>query len=160
MCLCLSVRVCVSLSARMSNEEYGDYVSIAGRPGRREMGAVSVLGCPAPMGGFQGRHDLVTCSSDVVCPPASLPPGWLARANLAEVPLCGPLCVAEPLRRLRLYRGTVSRLSPGCAAALRAPAQQPQQTNRQQGGPPRRPGAMKSTRCKRRIRSRFMKMCS
>lgn len=72
----------------------------------------------------------------------------------------GPLCVAEPLRRLRLYRGTVSRLSPGCAAALRAPAQQPQQPTRQQGGPPRRPGAMKSIRCKRRIRSRFMKMCS
>ena len=71
----------------MSNEEYGDYVSIAGRPGRGEMGAVSVLGCPAPMGGFQGRHDLVTCSSDVVCPPASLPPGWLARANLADVSL-------------------------------------------------------------------------
>ena len=72
----------------MSNDDYGDYVSIAGRPGRGEMGAVSVLGFPAPRGGFQGRHDLVTCSSDVVRPPASLPPGWLARANLADVSLC------------------------------------------------------------------------
>ena len=96
---------------------------------------------------------------------SSAPPPPSRRAGSLELALQmfhsgGPLCVAEPLRRLRLYRGTVSRLSPGCAAALRAPAQQPKQTNRQQGGPPRRPGAMKSTRCKRRIRSRFMKMCS
>ena len=64
----VSMLVC-ACGARMSNDDYGDYVSIAGRPGRGEMGAVSMLGCPAPRGGFQGRHDLVTCSSDVVRPP-------------------------------------------------------------------------------------------
>ena len=83
MCLCLSVRVCVSLSARMSNDDYGDYVSIAGRPGRGEMGAVSMLGCPAPRGGFQGRHDLVTCSSDVV----RTPPPPSRRAGSLELTL-------------------------------------------------------------------------
>ena len=39
-------------------------------------------------------------------PPAPLSPGWLARAVLADVSarttIGGPLCLAEPLRRLRL----------------------------------------------------------
>ena len=102
----VSMLVC-ACGARMSNDDYGDYVSIAGRPGRGEMGAVSVLGCPAPRGGFQGRQDLVTCSSDVVRPPASLPPGWLARASLADVSLwrsalrCGAPPPPPPLPRDR-----------------------------------------------------------